>query len=193
MPPFQSKKLYYQTMPKTLIRIAVRLAPLLGMDPRHFGSNRDIDLVTVVAEGDFPTHARINCRSVAKIRDEATACHTSQLGGGGMSQRGPVAILPRLLGSTEMFCGRSPLQRRDCGRKIYSRGWKRFESFRVPAYHKLFLSPLCIFIYMLWSVFTRTKSRKTGLIGGLISIGRSRISKYWYSLCSLRLTSMNSL
>jgi LmbE family N-acetylglucosaminyl deacetylase len=109
MPPFQSKKLYYQTMPKTLIRIAVRLAPLLGMDPRHFGSNRDIDLVTVVAEGDFPTHARINCRSVAKIRDEATACHTSQLGGGGMSQRGPVAILRRLLGSTEMFMRAVPV------------------------------------------------------------------------------------
>jgi LmbE family N-acetylglucosaminyl deacetylase len=112
MPPFLPNKLYYQTMPKTLIRIAVRLAPLLGMDPHHFGSNRDIDLATVVAEGDFPTHARINCRGVAKIRDEATACHTSQLGGGGMNQRGPVAFLRRLLGSNEMFMRAVPIAKK---------------------------------------------------------------------------------
>jgi N-acetyl-1-D-myo-inositol-2-amino-2-deoxy-alpha-D-glucopyranoside deacetylase len=103
LPPHLPDRLYYQTMPKTLIRWAVRLAPLLGLDPHHFGSNKDIDLAAVVAEGDFPTHARINCRSVAKIRDEATACHTSQLGGGGMTQRGPVALMRRLLGANEMF------------------------------------------------------------------------------------------
>ena len=111
-PPFLPNKLYYQTMPKTLIRLAVRLAPLLGMDPHHFGSNRDINLATVVAEGDFPTHARINCRSVAEIRDEATACHTSQLGGGGMTQRGPVAFLRRLLGANEMFMRAVPVAKK---------------------------------------------------------------------------------
>ena len=91
LPPHLPDRLYYQTMPKRLLRWAVRLAPLLGMDPHKFGHNKDIDLASLVAEGDFPTHARINCSSVAKIRDEATACHTSQLGGGGMTQRGPVA------------------------------------------------------------------------------------------------------
>jgi N-acetyl-1-D-myo-inositol-2-amino-2-deoxy-alpha-D-glucopyranoside deacetylase len=103
LPPFHPKKLYFQTMPKRLISWAVRLAPLLGMDPHHFGSNKDIDIAAVVKEGDFPTHARINCRSVGDIRDEATACHTSQLGGGGMTQRGPVATLRRLLGANETF------------------------------------------------------------------------------------------
>jgi N-acetyl-1-D-myo-inositol-2-amino-2-deoxy-alpha-D-glucopyranoside deacetylase len=100
--PFLPNKLYYQTMPKALMRWAVRLAPLLGMDPHHFGRNGDIDLATLVEEGDFPTHARINCRSVGKIRDEATACHTSQLGGG-IARKGPMAFLRRYFGMTETF------------------------------------------------------------------------------------------
>jgi LmbE family N-acetylglucosaminyl deacetylase len=102
LPNFQAGKLYYQTMPKTLLRWAVRLAPFLGMDPHHFGRNRDIDLATLVAEGDFPTHARINCRSVSNIRDEATACHTSQLGGA-IGRKGPMAFLRRYFGVTETF------------------------------------------------------------------------------------------
>ena len=35
------------------------------MDPHHFGRNQDIDLASMVKEGNFPTHARINCRSVS--------------------------------------------------------------------------------------------------------------------------------
>jgi N-acetyl-1-D-myo-inositol-2-amino-2-deoxy-alpha-D-glucopyranoside deacetylase len=102
LPPFQPQKLYYQTIPKTLIRWAVRVAPLLRMDPHHFGRNRDIDLASLVEAGDFPTHARINCRSVSEIRDEATACHTSQLGGA-IGRKGPMTVLRRYFGSTETF------------------------------------------------------------------------------------------
>ena len=102
MPPFLPSKLYYQTMPKTLLRWAVRLAPLLGRDPHRFGRNQDIDLATVVAGGDFPTHARIDCRSVREVRDEATACHTSQLGGA-IGRKGPMAFLRRYFGMTETF------------------------------------------------------------------------------------------
>ena len=103
LPPFKPDKLYYQTMPKQFIRWAVRLAPLLRMDPHHFGRNKDIDLASLLQEGDFPIHARINCKSVRQTRDEATACHSSQLGGGGMAQRGPVAFLRRYFGLTETF------------------------------------------------------------------------------------------
>ena len=69
LPPVQPAKLYYRTMPKNLLRWAVRLGPLLGMDPHHFGRNKDIDLASLVEEGNFPTHARIDCRSVSAIRD----------------------------------------------------------------------------------------------------------------------------
>ncbi len=102
LPPFQPQKLYYQTMPKDLMRWAVKLAPIFGIDPHHFGRNHDIDLATVVKEGSFPTHARINCRSVSEIRDEATACHSSQLGGA-IGRKGPLTLLRRYLGSTESF------------------------------------------------------------------------------------------
>ena len=72
------------------------------MDPHRFGRNRDIDLATLVEEGDFPIHARIDCRSVSHIRDLASACHISQ-GGNSMSRRGPVGVLWRYFGSTETF------------------------------------------------------------------------------------------
>jgi LmbE family N-acetylglucosaminyl deacetylase len=111
LPAFKPQKLYYQTMPKYLLRWAVRLAPLLHMDPHHFGRNRDIDLATIVKEGNFPTHARINCRSVSEIRDQATACHTSQLGGA-IGRKGPLTILRRYFGSTESFTRAAPVPER---------------------------------------------------------------------------------
>ncbi len=102
LPAFQANKLYFHSIPKNFMRWAVRLAPIFGADPRHFGRNRDIDLVSVVEESDLPTHARINCRSVSEIRDEATACHQSQLDGG-MGQRGPMSFIRNYLGGTETF------------------------------------------------------------------------------------------
>ena len=108
LPPFKPQKLYYQTIPKDLLRWAVRLAPLLRMDPHHFGRNGDIDLATLVKEGDFPTHAHIDCRSVSEIRDEASACHTSQ-GGESIGRQGPMAFLRRFFGSTETFMRAYPL------------------------------------------------------------------------------------
>jgi len=117
LPPFKPQKLYFQSMPKYLLRWAVRISPLLGMDPRHFGRNHDIDLVSVAQEGNLPTHARINCRSVSAVRDEATACHSSQLGEA-MGRKGPITILRHYFGSTESFTRAIPppnngLQERD--------------------------------------------------------------------------------
>lgn len=102
LPPFQVNKLYYRTMPKDLMRWTMRLAPLFGIDPHHFGRNRDIDMVSVVTEGNFPIHARINCRSVRQVRDEAVECHFSQLGGA-IGRNGPMNALQRYLGSTETY------------------------------------------------------------------------------------------
>jgi N-acetyl-1-D-myo-inositol-2-amino-2-deoxy-alpha-D-glucopyranoside deacetylase len=106
--PFKPQKLYYQTISKNLLRWAVKLAPFFGMNPRRFGRNQDIDLVTLVEEGDFPIHARINCRSVSELRARASACHISQ-GGDSMSARGPVGFLYRYFGSTETFMRAIPL------------------------------------------------------------------------------------
>jgi LmbE family N-acetylglucosaminyl deacetylase len=106
--PFKPQKLYYQTIPKNLLRWVVRLAPIFGMDPRHFGRRRDIDLAVLVELGNFPIHARIDCRSVREIRDQASACHASQ-GGNSMSRTGPVGILWRYFGSIETYTRAIPL------------------------------------------------------------------------------------
>lgn len=98
--PYAPKKLYFHTMPHGILRVAVTLMPLVGQNPRKVGVNKDIDLVSI-AEVSFPTHARINFRPVAVIRDDASACHASQ--GGGRMLSGPLAHLRRWLGSNETF------------------------------------------------------------------------------------------
>ena len=104
--PFQPQKLYYHTIPHGIMRLAVRLLPIFGQDPRRQGKNKDIDLVSI-AEVVFPVHARIDYRPVARLRDEATACHASQ--GGGRLMTGPVAHLRRFFGAYETYMRAYPL------------------------------------------------------------------------------------
>jgi LmbE family N-acetylglucosaminyl deacetylase len=80
--PFQSDKLYFNVFPRGWLKLAVKIMPLLGQNPHKFGRNRDIDIASLV-ETKFPIHARIrlNHNSIG-LRDEATACYKSQLGGG---------------------------------------------------------------------------------------------------------------
>jgi len=100
LPPWQPAKLYFNTMPHGYIRLAVKLLPLFGQDPRKFGSNHDIDL-TEIAASDFPTHAVVNTRTFAHIQNEASACHASQ--GGREMTRGLRAWLSRLFGNRDTF------------------------------------------------------------------------------------------
>jgi LmbE family N-acetylglucosaminyl deacetylase len=97
--PFQPQKLYYHVMPHIMLRMAVRLMPLLGQDPRRVGKNKDIDLTSITSVR-FPIHARIDYRNVANIRDEAAYCHASQ--GGGIMSR-PIQSLRRLVASYDTF------------------------------------------------------------------------------------------
>lgn len=81
-PPFQPQKLYFNLFPRRWLRLAVRLLPLTGKDPRHFGRNRDIDLASLAAV-DFPVHAAVSLsRRAMEERDRAMACHASQAGSG---------------------------------------------------------------------------------------------------------------
>jgi LmbE family N-acetylglucosaminyl deacetylase len=99
-PPYQPQKLFFHTMPHGMLRVAVTLMPLFGKDPRHIGTNKDIDLVSI-AEISFPVHARINYRRVAQIRDTASACHASQ--GGGMIGGPVLTRFRRWFASSETF------------------------------------------------------------------------------------------
>jgi N-acetyl-1-D-myo-inositol-2-amino-2-deoxy-alpha-D-glucopyranoside deacetylase len=101
LPPFQADRLYFQTIPRGFLRFAVRLLPLIGRNPRKFGTNGDIDLVSI-AEVNFPIHAEINYRSVANIRDQASRCHESQ-GGGSFSGGGLLGWLRRQFMAREQY------------------------------------------------------------------------------------------
>lgn len=104
--PFQADKLYFHNMPRGLLRLMVRLMRLVGRDPTRFGQNKDIDLESIAAVS-FPTHAVVNYRPVAAIRDEASACHASQ-GGQGMVS-GPFGVLRRLFASRETYMRAQPV------------------------------------------------------------------------------------
>ncbi len=100
--PYQPQKLYYHVFPKTLLHIARFFMPLLGVNPRRFGRNGDIDLVSLLEDGNFPIHTEIDFRSVEAQRQAAAACHASQLGGAQL-RRGPIAWISRLFGRKEQF------------------------------------------------------------------------------------------
>lgn len=100
LPPFSPKKLFYQTMPRDFMRQMVRILRLMGRDPRKFGKNHDIDLAAI-AEVDFPIDAVINYRAVADIRDDASACHASQVSAS--LSGGIFASLRRLFAAKELY------------------------------------------------------------------------------------------
>lgn len=83
LPPYQPHKLYFHTFPRGFLRFIVRVMPLFGKDPRRFGRNNDIDLVSLAIE-DFPAHAYIDFRSVYTRKVAAAQCHASQGGGSGL-------------------------------------------------------------------------------------------------------------
>jgi LmbE family N-acetylglucosaminyl deacetylase len=100
-PAHNPQKLYFHTIPHTLLSLAVKVMPVFGKDPRRFGRNNDIDLVSI-AEVRFPVHARIDYRPVIAVREDASACHASQDGGRLMG--GPLNGIRRLLmSSNETF------------------------------------------------------------------------------------------
>jgi LmbE family N-acetylglucosaminyl deacetylase len=100
LPPYQPQKLYYHVFPHRFLRMAVRFMPLFGQDPSAFGRNKDIDLASIARE-QFPIHTVVDFREVAKIRDQATACHASQ--GGQMFFRGPFGLARKLFSARDSY------------------------------------------------------------------------------------------
>jgi N-acetyl-1-D-myo-inositol-2-amino-2-deoxy-alpha-D-glucopyranoside deacetylase len=100
LPPYSPQKLYFQTISRRFLRWIVRILPVFGRDPHKWGKNGDIDLASLAIE-DFPVHAEVDFSPVAKIRDEAAACHASQ-GGKDMS-RGIQGMIFKLFRRTETY------------------------------------------------------------------------------------------
>jgi LmbE family N-acetylglucosaminyl deacetylase len=94
--PYQPAGLYAYVIPRAYIRYFVWLARLSGQDPAHFGRNHDIDLTRIGKPAD-QIHARVRVRPYLKIKQQASACHGSQGGGGGLSTRVGSTLRDRIL------------------------------------------------------------------------------------------------
>jgi N-acetyl-1-D-myo-inositol-2-amino-2-deoxy-alpha-D-glucopyranoside deacetylase/mycothiol S-conjugate amidase len=109
-PAFQPGKLYFSVRPRGLTKTMVGLMPLFGQDPRHFGRNRDIDLVEM-NNVEYPVHAVVSLSKQAiKMRNKAAACHASQ--GGGRHRPGLfriVRIVEKLQGQKDYFMRAYPV------------------------------------------------------------------------------------
>ncbi len=70
-------RLYFAVIPKGWLRLATRLLPLLGQDPRRFGRNHDIDLVRI-ASWDMPITTWVDVRRYVDRKQRASTCHASQ-------------------------------------------------------------------------------------------------------------------
>jgi LmbE family N-acetylglucosaminyl deacetylase len=106
-PPFQPKKLYYHVLPHRFVKWAVKLMPLFGRDPHHFGKNRDVDLVELM-KTEFPVHAVIRIgKEAERKRNLAAACHASQLGGE-PPRRGILGIVNKIMGAKDSYMRAEP-------------------------------------------------------------------------------------
>lgn len=98
--PFKPRALYYQVFPRGFLKLAVRLMPLFGKDPKKFGRNGDVNLLEL-AEVDFPIHVRVDIRPVMDIKRNASAQHASQ--GGAQVRRGWMGLVARIFGDREEY------------------------------------------------------------------------------------------
>jgi LmbE family N-acetylglucosaminyl deacetylase len=103
---YQPEKLYYHTIPRKMLKWAVRIMPFFGKDPRRWGQNGDIDLYSLAKE-EFPIHARIKYRPVEESKQSASACHASQ--GGLVPSRGLMRWLFRLNRGVDEYMRAYPL------------------------------------------------------------------------------------
>jgi LmbE family N-acetylglucosaminyl deacetylase len=96
LPDYYPQKLYYPVFNRRFFKLAARIMPLLGRDPRKFGRNQDVDLMSLI-DVDFPITTVIDTQGApAEARGRAAACHKSQLPGGPPRQ-GLMGLLTRLL------------------------------------------------------------------------------------------------
>ena len=106
------QKLYFTAFPRSLLRWAVRLMPLFGMDPTAVGKNRDINLRAAL-EYELPITTRVDISAAYDVKQQASECHASQLSGPGSIFGRMPRWLVRRLQSSETFHRSVPPHRQD--------------------------------------------------------------------------------
>lgn len=103
--PWQPLRLYYTAIPRSGLKYFIFIQRLLGRDPRRFGQNRDIDL-TQFGVPDEQIHVRLDIGPYLSLKEQASACHQSQ--GGGGAQRVLPTFLRRRFMRHEFFIQAEP-------------------------------------------------------------------------------------
>lgn len=98
----QPAKIYFHTIPYTVLRWGVRLLPLFGVNPEAVGKNKDINLREILHH-EIPVTTSIDISSTYDIKERAAQCHSSQLSGPGSSWGRLPEWLVKRLQSTETF------------------------------------------------------------------------------------------
>jgi LmbE family N-acetylglucosaminyl deacetylase len=101
------QKLYFTTFPRTILRWAVRLMPLFGLNPEAIGKNQDINLRAAL-EHELPVTTRVDIGKYYEIKQQAGASHSSQLSGPGPLWERMPRWLMRRWQSTETFYRAAP-------------------------------------------------------------------------------------
>jgi N-acetyl-1-D-myo-inositol-2-amino-2-deoxy-alpha-D-glucopyranoside deacetylase/mycothiol S-conjugate amidase len=101
-PAFQPQKLYYHVFRHRFLKYMVKVMQFFGRDVHHMGRNKDIDFAAFV-ENEFPVHCvvRLKKKSV-QTRNQAAACHASQIGGG-VRRRGLFGVINRIFGQRDCY------------------------------------------------------------------------------------------
>ena len=108
LPDFYPTKLYYPVINRTFMKMMSRLLPLFGRDPRKFGRNQDVDLLSLT-NMEFPVHAVIDTRGEPlEAQRRASDCHRSQLESG-PPRSGVIGVLIRLMRRHDKFMRAYPV------------------------------------------------------------------------------------
>ncbi len=98
--PFKPRALYFHVFQYGFLRFVTRVMPIFGINPRKYGRNKDVDLVALT-DYYFPTHVKIDIRSVAEVKREAGDCHVSQ--GAIQMRQGLMGLMFRFFGGHEDY------------------------------------------------------------------------------------------
>ena len=99
---YQPQKLYYTAFDKRMLKMMVRIMPLMGQDPAAIGRNKDINLLEI-SRWETPVHAKIDVRGYLERKNAASRAHASQYSGGPAFVRILPPFLRRRFLSTEGF------------------------------------------------------------------------------------------
>jgi len=85
---WETQKLYFNVFGTGFLRVMLAFLRLRGQDPRRFGQNNDVDLLAALDRAGRVT-ATLDNRAYGAQKEQASACHRSQLNGAAPFQRLP--------------------------------------------------------------------------------------------------------